>query len=128
MRRSRSLVIFWPKCRSTHPENYLFSLSKKIFSGSKHLKKNYLILKKEALVPLLSHRSDRYLASATFQSSITFFHYSNLILSIIDSSTIVSVQVNQFAPDSSATFRIRESLAANLRIEVCISYIHSTMN
>ena len=27
-----------PKCQLGHPENYLFSLSKKIFSGSKHPK------------------------------------------------------------------------------------------
>ena len=34
-----AVAIFWPKVRSTHPENYLFSLSKKMFfSGSKYLK------------------------------------------------------------------------------------------
>ena len=43
-----SVVIFWPKYRSTQPENYLFSLSNQMFSGSKYPpKKNFL--KKEAL-------------------------------------------------------------------------------
>ena len=32
------MVIFWPKYRSTHPENYLFSLCKQMFSGSKYPK------------------------------------------------------------------------------------------
>ena len=35
----RSPVLpFWPNYRLGHPENYLFSLSKKIFSGSKYPK------------------------------------------------------------------------------------------
>ena len=37
--KSRAVVIFWPKYRLAHPENYLFSLSKNIFSGSKYPKK-----------------------------------------------------------------------------------------
>ena len=36
--RTAAVVIFWPKLRSTHPENYLFLLSIKIFSGSKYPK------------------------------------------------------------------------------------------
>ena len=45
-----AVLPFQPKYRLAHPGNHLFSLSKKIFSGSKYTKKNYLILKKEALV------------------------------------------------------------------------------
>ena len=41
----RSVLLFKPKYRLAHPENYLFSLSKKIFSGSKYPKK--LILSKQ---------------------------------------------------------------------------------
>ena len=34
----RAVRIFQPKCRSGHPENYLFSSSNKILSGSKYPK------------------------------------------------------------------------------------------
>ena len=40
--RPPPVVMFWPKYRSTHPENYLFSLSKKMFSGSKYPKKQFI--------------------------------------------------------------------------------------
>ena len=33
-----AVLPFWPNHRLGHPENYLFSLSKKIFSGSKYPK------------------------------------------------------------------------------------------
>ena len=36
--RHGPVVLFQPKYRLAHPENYLFSLSKKIFSGSKYPK------------------------------------------------------------------------------------------
>ena len=35
---SLSVLLFWPNYRLGHPENNLFSLSNKIFSGSKYLK------------------------------------------------------------------------------------------
>ena len=33
---SCAVLPFWPKHRLGHPENYLFSLSKEIYSGSKY--------------------------------------------------------------------------------------------
>ena len=46
-----SALFFSPKYHSAHPEKYLFSLSKKMFSGSNYPKKTfYLILKTEALL------------------------------------------------------------------------------
>ena len=43
---------FRQNIRKNHPANYLFSLSKKIFSGSKYHKKIFcLIMKTEALLP-----------------------------------------------------------------------------
>ena len=46
----QAVLLFKPKHRIGHPENYVFSLSEKIFSGSKYPKKEfYFILKTEAL-------------------------------------------------------------------------------
>ena len=44
------VLLFQPNYRLAHPENNLFSLSNKIFSGSEYPKNSlYIILKKEAL-------------------------------------------------------------------------------
>ena len=46
-----SASLFKPKYRLGHPENYLFFLSTKLFSGSKYPKKTFnLILRTEALM------------------------------------------------------------------------------
>ena len=44
-----AVLLFQPKYRLGHPENYLFLLSKNIFTGSKYQKKKKKILKKETL-------------------------------------------------------------------------------
>ena len=44
------VVLFSPKYRLGHYGNYLFPLSKKIFSGSKYPTNFFIVLKKEALV------------------------------------------------------------------------------
>ena len=47
------VVKFWPNYRSTHPENYLFSLSKKFFSGSKHPKNSLFNFEKRSTAQTL---------------------------------------------------------------------------
>ena len=59
---SQTVVIFWPKYRSTHLETYLFSLSKRMFPGSKYPKNIYFNFEKRStaakslsqLAPILS--------------------------------------------------------------------------
>ena len=46
----QSVILFWPKHRSDHPENYLFSLSKKMFSGSKYVKDILFYFEKRSTV------------------------------------------------------------------------------
>ena len=49
------MLPFWPKCRLGHPKNYLFSLSTRIFSGSKYPTNISFIFKQEALILRLVH-------------------------------------------------------------------------
>ena len=51
-----AVLPFWPKYRLGHPENYLFSLPKKIFSGSKYPKIKLLDFEKGSTAMENSHR------------------------------------------------------------------------
>ena len=48
---SRPVFLFYPKYRLVHPENYLFVLSMKIFSGSKYPKMNLFNFEKRSTGP-----------------------------------------------------------------------------
>ena len=81
--KSGTVVIFGPKYQSTHPENYLFSLSKKIFSGSKYPKNSFFNFEKRStgleadhkccILPVCERRSILKLLIVFCLSSMFFF-------------------------------------------------------
>ena len=96
---SGPVIFLQPEYQSGHPENYLFSLSKKIFSGSKYPKNSFFNFEKGRtglvkckyvhehitkmhLYSVLSHTSPNFSSSVESQYLLSAFDYAAIHLPI----------------------------------------------